>query len=41
MEITKKVLIYAMLMVTLVVVGCEGGCAQESPTSPESSVSLN
>lgn len=37
MEITKKFLVYAMLLITLVVVGCEGGCSQDSPTSPDKS----
>ncbi len=31
----KKVVIYLMLLVTLIVVGCEGGCDQNSPTAPE------
>jgi hypothetical protein len=35
MALIKKTLIYLLLFVTLTIVGCEGGCDQNSPTSPE------
>ena len=35
MDLMKKTLVYLMLFITLVVVGCEGGCDQNSPTAPE------
>jgi uncharacterized lipoprotein NlpE involved in copper resistance len=33
----KKTIVYLLLVTTLIIVGCEGGCDQESPTSPEKS----
>lgn len=41
MEFIKKVFVYAILFSTLIIVGCEGGCSQDSPTSPEQSSSSN
>ncbi len=35
MDIMKKFVIYLMLTIILFTVGCEGGCDQNSPTSPE------
>lgn len=37
MVAVKKFIVYSMLFSTLVIVGCEGGCSQDSPTSPEQS----
>ena len=38
MEVVKKTIVYIMLAITLIIVGCEGGCDQTSPTSPEKTV---
>jgi hypothetical protein len=38
MDKLKKSIIYLLLTITLITVGCEGGCGQESPTQPEKSI---